>query len=268
MQRIKHFIIHSVDTYYKNRTVPVPAVDRLRGCKLISHRGEHDNRTVYENTLPAFERANRAGVWGIELDLRWTRDLEPVVFHDPDTRRLFGENNRISRLRVDELNHIFPQIPTLKDVVERFGQKMHLMLEIKPEFYPEPDHQCRRLTAQLAALKPGIDYHLISLSPDMFRHFDPFPARFCLPIAELNLRAISNMAIRERYGGILGHYLLVNRRYQDRHGRHDQKIGTGFADSPNCLYRELNRGVEWIFSNHAATLQRVIDDRLKAAGIQ
>ena len=266
MQRIKHFIIHSVDTYYKHRTVPVPAVGRLRGCKLISHRGEHDNQTVFENTLPAFERANRAGVWGIELDLRWTRDLKPVVFHDPDTRRLFGENYRISRLRVDELNHIFPQIPTLKDVVERFGQKMHLMLEIKKEPYPEPDIQRRTLISVLAALAPMFDFHLLSLNPKMFRYFDDFPNECCLPIAELNLRSISKIAIREKHGGILGHYLLVSRHYQKRHGQHGQKVGTGYANSPNCLYRELNRGVEWIFSNRAATLQKMINDRLKKIG--
>lgn len=264
MQRIKKIILHSLDIYFSRRSVPLPRTDRLRSCKLVSHRGEHDNREVFENTLQAFEWAYRAGVWGIELDLRWTRDLEPVIFHDPDTRRLFGDHSRIGQLRLDELHRMFPLVPTLDQVVERFGQKMHLMLEIKSEIYPEPDYQYRLLMSKLTSLKPGTDYHLISLSPPMFRHFSRFPSRFCLPIADLNLPIVSKIAIREQHGGILGHYLLVSDRYQNRHGRHGQKIGTGFAESPSCLFRELNRGVEWIFSNQAAVLQQVINKHMDA----
>ena len=155
-------------------------------------------------------------------------------------------------------------VPALADVVERFGRKVHLMLEIKPETYPEPDYQCGLLKTQLNALVPGRHYHLISLKPAMFRYLQRFPSQICLPIAELNLRAISNIAIREKYGGILGHYLLINRRYRNRHGRQGQKIGTGFVASPNCLFRELNRGVEWIFSNNAVTLQQVVNNYLEA----
>jgi hypothetical protein len=40
-------------------------------------------------------------------------------------------------------------------------------------------------------------------------------------------------------------------------------VGTGFADSRRCLYREVNRGVDWIFSNRAADMQAVCR---KAAG--
>ena len=266
MQWLKKIIMQSVDLYFQHRTVPVPPADRLRKCKLVSHRGEHDNRNVFENTLEAFELAYGAGVWGIELDLRWTKDLNPVIFHDPDTDRLYGKDYRINQLRLIELKRIFPQIPTLDEVVERFGHKMHLMLEIKKTDYPDPEYQSRRLISGMASLKPGLDYHLISLSPDMFRHFDRFPTIYCLPIAQLNLRSISSLAIRNNYGGILGHYLMISRRYQHRHGRHDQKIGTGYAESANCLYRELNRGVEWIFSNHAADLQQTVHNRLKTVG--
>ena len=266
MHRLKNIVLQSIDTYFQHLTAPVPTADRLRHCKLVSHRGEHDNCDVFENTMPAFERACRDGVWGIELDVRWTRDLKPVVFHDPDTRRMFGKNYRIGQLRLQELTHLFPLVPTLADVIERFGRKVHLMLEIKPETYREPDYQCGLLKTQLNALVPGRHYHLISLKPAMFRYLRGFPSQICLPIAELNLRTISNIAIREKYGGILGHYLLINRHYRNRHGRQGQKIGTGFVASPNCLFRELNRGVEWIFSNSAGTLQRIINNYLQANG--
>ena len=51
----------------------VPSRAALQQCKIISHRGENDNREILENTLPAFAAARKAGVWGIECDIRWTR---------------------------------------------------------------------------------------------------------------------------------------------------------------------------------------------------
>ena len=43
----------------------VPDQETLRECRIISHRGEHDNVSVMENTLAAFRAARDAGVWGI-----------------------------------------------------------------------------------------------------------------------------------------------------------------------------------------------------------
>ena len=65
---------------------------RLMDCRIISHRGEHDNRNVFENTLKSFDKALESGIFGIEFDLRWTKDLKPVVFHDGNTKRLFKKN--------------------------------------------------------------------------------------------------------------------------------------------------------------------------------
>ena len=32
---------------------------------------------------------------------------------------------------------------------------------------------------------------------------------------------------------------------------------TGFISSKNCLFRELNRSVDWIFSNDAVKIQKI-----------
>ena len=34
--------------------------------------------------------------------------------------------------------------------------------------------------------------------------------------------------------------------------------GPDYVRAPNCLFRELNRGVDWIFSNHAAEVQALL----------
>jgi glycerophosphoryl diester phosphodiesterase len=242
----------------------MPPPDRLKACRLVSHRGEHDNRQVLENTLPAFDKAYRAGVWGIEMDLRWTKDLHPVVFHDPDTRRLFGVPLRICQIDFKDLQARFPLIPGLEQVVANYGKKMHLMLEIKAETYPNPQLQCRRLHSRLSGLTPGQDYHLLSLTPSMFGHLTGFEPDLFLPIAEFNLPAVSRTAIQYGYGGVLGHYLLLTRGCRKRHARHGQKVGSGYIDSTNCLWRELNRGTQWIFSNQAARMQKIVDGCLRS----
>lgn len=47
-----------------------------------AHRGLHDNETeAPENSLPALKKAVKAG-YGIELDVQFTKDRVPVVFHE------------------------------------------------------------------------------------------------------------------------------------------------------------------------------------------
>jgi hypothetical protein len=43
----------------------------------------------------------------------------------------------------------------------------------------------------------------------------------------------------------------------DRHHRQGQQLDTGFAASQLSFYRELNRGMDWIFTNHAIKLRAI-----------
>ena len=47
---------------------------------IIAHRGYR--KFAQENTIPAFEKAIKAGAQGIECDLRLTSDNIPVVNHN------------------------------------------------------------------------------------------------------------------------------------------------------------------------------------------
>jgi glycerophosphoryl diester phosphodiesterase len=240
----------------------VPHHTALRSCRLISHRGEHDNRVIMENTLAAFEQARSAGVWGIECDIRWTRDLVPVICHDPSPQRLFGVTMPVAELTFNELRAHVPQIPSLQEVVDDFGGNTHLMLEIKTGHWPEPLQQADMLRALLDPLSQGSDYHLLALQTDLFDLVPFVQKRFCLPVAETNVAAMSRYALEQGCAGLGGHYLLLNRTVQQRHSAAGQRLGTGFPNSRNCLFRELNRGVEWVFSNDAVALQAELQAEL------
>ena len=257
MDRVETLFHRIVNAVCRRWPQSVPRRHHLRTCRIISHRGEHDNRACVENTLAAFDQAAAAGVWGIELDVRWTRDLIPVVFHDAGTGRLFNAPVQICQLTMDDLRARFPLIPTFSEVIDRFGGKRHLMIEIKVEIYPRPADQSRHMKRLLEHLAPGKDFHLMSLNPSMFAFFDFLPARTLIPIARFHIDHLSRLARANGWGGIAGHYLFMPRRLINYHHRLDQRIGTGFADSRNCLYRSVSRGVDWIFSNRAAAMQAI-----------
>lgn len=256
---IEKRLLRMVDMVFEMWPQPVPAEGRLDRCKIVAHRGGHDNLNVYENTLDAFDAARRAGVWGIEFDIRWTRDRLPVVFHDRDLRRIFGSRQEIGGMTRKELRRTFPQIPFLEEVVERYGGDMHLMVEIKSQAGVEPSVAARRLSDVFEGLSPETDYHFLSLDPGLFRWVDFVAPTACLPVAQLNLRQMSRSAIENGYKGVAGHYLLVTRRVMVRHKTRGQMIGTGYIRSKNSLFRELGRGVDWIFSNDAQKLQHILD---------
>ena len=216
-----------------------------------------------ENTLEAFARARAAGVWGIEGDIRWTSDLVPVICHDPSPERVFGHTTPLQEMSFSELRDSVPLVPSLQEVIHEFGGNTHLMLEIKAEHWPDPPSQCAIMRELLSQLKPALDYHFLALDPALFARLDFAPTHSFLPVAELNVPSLSRTALNSGYAGLAGHYLLLNNTLKKRHADQGQRLGTGFPRSRNCLFRELHRGVEWIFTNDAVALQRILDRHLE-----
>jgi glycerophosphoryl diester phosphodiesterase len=256
--RVENLLLLMIDGIYARHSQPHPGIERLQSCRIISHRGEHDNWRVFENTLAAFDAAVAQGVWGIEFDLRWTRDLVPVVVHDADLRRVFGRGLRVGDCRLRDLKRHCPPVPTLAEVVSRYGGKVHLMMELKAEPYPDRDCQNRVLGEIFAALRPGRDFHLLSLAPEMFRLVTFAPATTFVPVARLNFPSLCRLAMQAGYGGVAGHYALVSGSAIRRLHAAGHQVGTGYPRSRNCLFREIHRGVDWIFSTHAGEVQRLI----------
>lgn len=256
---IENTFLKVTDFAYAYLPQAVPGKEKLIQCEIISHRGDHDNRDIFENTLPAFDRIRAAGCGGIEFDVRWTKDLKPVVFHDRNLNRVFGSNDEIAKLKLSEIKVSFPLIPSLEKVVDAYGKKLHLMVEIKEEFYPDPEYQHRVLKDIFAPLKPRDDFHFISMNPMMFEGMAFFPPQTFLPIAVINATRLSEIALMKGYQGIAGHYLFITNTFLKRH----PAVGTGIVNSKKCFFREVNRGIKWIFSGNAIELQAIRTSLLK-----
>lgn len=233
-----------------------PTREQWLQVHLIAHRGDHDNVRILENTLPAFDRAVNAGLWGIEMDVRWTRDHQPVIFHDHDLSRMFHCPQSLSGLTLAELKQRFPQVPTLAQVIARYGRRIHLMLEVKPAAHVPAGKRDYLLDQHLQELKAGRDYHLLALDLPLLRELPGLPPRAKLPIAYLRISYLARYILREKYGGLCGHYLLLAYHPAVRPIRRMKRTGMGFADTWPVLKWIAARDGNWIFSNQAVALEK------------
>ena len=210
LELITNFLNRVCDIIFAIVPQKTPSNKNLRNCKIISHRGQHDNKNILENTLMAFDNAmNTNGIWGIEFDFRWTKDLHPVVIHDPNLRRIFGSKLRVSETTLFELKKKFPQIPSLKEVIERYGGEIHLMVEAKEEYNVHPEKQDQILKDLFKPLQPIKDYHILSLSPKILDFINFVEDKSKIIVAVFNVKSLSNISLGKNYAGIGGHYLLL-----------------------------------------------------------
>jgi glycerophosphoryl diester phosphodiesterase len=140
---------------------------------IIAHRGY---RTKYpENTLVAFEAALDAGAHMLELDVRLAKDRKMVVIHDENLERTTGKSGPVSSYTLAELKALnvggwfqpcfgAQRIPTLEEILELFGGRVLINIEIKGGEYEEsrPSDAVERQVVELVLKKNLRDSVLIS----------------------------------------------------------------------------------------------------------
>jgi len=113
---------------------------------IIAHRGA--SGFAPENTMAAFELAERLGTDFIEFDVRMSKDGELVIIHDETVDRTTNFTGNVKDYTLRELQgmdaaiHFHPlyaeqPIVTLSEVMNRFAGKIGMLIEIKdPRAYP------------------------------------------------------------------------------------------------------------------------------------
>ena len=104
-----------------------------------AHRGLHNKaKHIPENSLTAFEEAVQAG-FGIELDVRVTRDNVLVVHHDESLERSCGDPRRVCDVPLEDLQRLSlfgtdEFIPTFDEVLQLVNGRVPLIVELKTDF--------------------------------------------------------------------------------------------------------------------------------------
>ena len=102
----------------------------------FAHRGLHSrDKSVPENSLEAFRLAARAG-YGVELDVRLSRDGQVVVFHDDTLKRVCGVDKRVDELDYAELKALRlcgqdASIPLFSEALAVIRGRGPLIVELK-----------------------------------------------------------------------------------------------------------------------------------------
>lgn len=103
--------------------------------KPIAHRGLHKGFEVPENSMHAFKRAINSN-YGIELDVRLTKDEKVIVFHDKNLIRLCADRRKIRTQNYTAIKNIKlynsnETIPLLSDVLNLVKGKVPIIIEVK-----------------------------------------------------------------------------------------------------------------------------------------
>jgi len=96
--------------------------------KLIANRGIYNNKTIFENTLEAFNLAIEKELM-IHLSVNITKDNILVVYHDHDLTRLTNLKDRVETLTYEELNYLSSfKIPTLEESLKLINGRVPIII--------------------------------------------------------------------------------------------------------------------------------------------
>jgi len=109
---------------------------------LIAHRGAP--LLAPENTIPAIRAAAAKGARWVEIDVKLTRDMQPVIIHDDRVDRTTNGTGFVGNMTLEEIRaldagaYFAPEfagtkVPTLEELVETvLDLGINLQLELKP----------------------------------------------------------------------------------------------------------------------------------------
>ena len=199
-----------------------------------AHRGLYDNkRGAPENSLAAFQKAVMSG-YGIELDVRETRDHVLVVHHDEDLERSCDDPRRVCDVPLNELQQLSlfgsqEYIPTFDEVLALVNCQVPLIVEIKTDF---TNHDLPEKVYDRLRRYPGV-YCVESFDPSAvcwFKKHAPKAVRGQLAFME-DFNKDRDLSVMDKIKRVFLGYLLI-----DFLGRPDF-IAYGYETDANISYR-------------------------------
>lgn len=192
-------------------SLPLAAFAAPAGVKLIAHRGGIVDANHAENSKASILAAIEHGYWMIEVDVRASRDGEPILHHDPTLERFYGIKQRPEDFAWKELQKLRANPGGTSPI--HFGElcelaqgKIRLMLDIKNDQMPDAFYASMGKRMQQA----GLAQTAFMLGGDKWRRvFGELGVRESTRREYLERAAAAGENVRERYflfelGGELG----------------------------------------------------------------
>ncbi|WP_454886004.1 glycerophosphodiester phosphodiesterase family protein [Sphingomonas oryzagri] len=154
----------------------VAAPDPARVGFLTSHDFAHRGLwggPVPENSLAAARAAIQGG-FGIECDVRLSRDGTVMVFHDADTERLTGRADAIATMAAHDIQALRlgggeEQVPTLAQLAGLIAGRVPLLIEIKTDTLAQTAPLCLAVRRVLEGYRGPVA--VMGFNPEVSRWF-------------------------------------------------------------------------------------------------
>ena len=241
--------------------------------RVIAHRGA--SSTHPENTVAAFDQALVEGCDGLELDLQLSRDGVPVVYHDRTLQKIGGGRRGVAELTWAEIaeldagrrldpRYTGQRVPTLGLVLDRYGPRTGLLLELKVR--PADKRAGRHLAladAMVAQLRTRRLPTVLVLCFDLDT-LDAVSARAPEIPTVLNLKAPRRMtrSLNQSLNRVSA--LSIDVRTISNEivaAAHDaaKPVLTWTCNTPDTVERALGAGADGLMSDRPGWLRRAVD---------
>jgi glycerophosphoryl diester phosphodiesterase len=242
---------------------------------VCGHRGA--SGYAPENTFAAFQKALEQGASWVEFDVQLSADGVPIILHDDTLERTTdkGGSRRPTELTLAELKELDAgawfspeykgeKIPTLDEVLVKFGSKLGLNIEIKSKVGFETDNKIEEKIAE-AVKRFGL-YDTVVVSS-----FDPLRlAALHAYDSEIPIGALYTGRAQDYPPGfdafklpeITGakamhpHFKVIDAAYVEKTRSLGLAVNTWTVNEPEDMQRLVGLGINMIITNYP--------DRLKA----
>jgi glycerophosphoryl diester phosphodiesterase len=239
---------------------------------VAAHRGASGQAP--ENTMVAFRAAVDVDADLIELDIRFTRDMVPVVIHDRTLARTAGgrglvkDHTLAELLNFDAGRWFHPrfageQIPPLSTVLRELPVSMGINIEVKPDGDRRPlSVLADRLRDELHAHRGRREVLVSSFDHRFLRAFHRSAPSVPIgvlvhPVRDLMRRPVS-IARRLDAAYIFCSRSRLRRSMVDAAHAEGMSVGVYTVNNAHALPRLIRYGVDLVFTNHPAAIRNTL----------
>jgi glycerophosphoryl diester phosphodiesterase len=237
----------------------------------IAHRGA--SAVAPANTLAAFSKAAELGADGIEFDVHLSADGVPVVIHDFAVDATTDGTGRVAEMDLARLKQLDAgtrfdpafageRIPTLEEVLQAFGDRLLLNIELK-SISPRDNGLEQAVLALAEQYDLGNRVLLSSFNPFSLRR-----AKKIAPHVRVGLLYAPDLPLFLSHAWLAPlfphearhpEHTMVDARYMRWARRRSYRVNVWTVDDPSEMRRLIDLGVSGIITNVPDELRDVLE---------
>ncbi len=250
---------------------------------IIGHRGHADS---LENTLISFRESIAQGAQMLELDVRLSKDMVPMVCHDATVTRISGKRGSIADRTAKHLLNLDLgkgfRISTLEAALEELVPRVPINIELKfqrPDYRPLVNAVCD-VVEKLGAGPRILVSSFFHASLEVVKRRVPemsiaplFGSLTGLP-HEDDLEVVFGRPIRQHEAGIypfhgraaVVSWKMIDEALAQRFAEGNGTLLTYTVDDPAEMKRLIGLGIDGIITNRPAVAVKVLEELFPDGG--